>query len=669
MGDADTRQIGVPAELVGRLQTITDSDDLESTITREIARRVSEGGDSCSDQTETDYKLPLIAVERESNRPATNGQARAGRSEYSVIRKLGEGGMGRVELAHQRSLERDVAVKTLKRPKDDRHAEQALLREARITGQLEHPNVIPVHALGVDETGRPVLVIKRVEGVSWRTLIKQPRHELWERAFGWIDDAHRRHLEIFMEVCKAIHFAHTRGVIHRDIKPANVMVGEFGEVYVLDWGLATQNKTAPFAHAQAGAVAVPLGTPTFMAPEMLDETRGILDERTDVYLLGATLHYALTGHPRHRGADMIDVFESARLSEPFPYPSTVPEELANICNRATCARPEDRYQSAQELRDAVAAYLRHVTSHQLAAAATSRRPMLTQALTASEGGKDAFEAWRLFSEVRFAYQQALEEWAGNPVAQRGLQDCMEEMIEHQLARESEEAVASLIAELPERREALVARLEALRQKLNEQRTRNEGLQRMAADLDLNVAGRQKPWLFYAMGVLGLGCGGAFVPIGNRTLLPWNHDSAILVMSIFTGGTLAAIGLGRRTLLQNLANRRIVYLLCLGILSVLINRIVAAHLAVPLSQMLVMDMMLATVIGAAAGLGVDRAIGIVGAVFFVGVLVGAALPELSRLVFTVCTVIAFIFGAVLWTRRQRRRRKNLPLEPSPSEPER
>ena len=190
--------------------------------------------------------------------------------------ELGRGGMGVVLRAEQRSLERDVAVKTT--DVSDERAARALVREGRLMGGLEHPSVVPVHALGMGAAGRPLLVMKRVEGVTWRTLLRDPEHEGWKPLLGGHQDRLRAHVEILAEVCRALAFAHDRGVVHRDVKPENVMIGGFGEVYLLDWGVALRLRDR-----ETDAIAL-VGTPGYLAPEMISGNPEEVDARTDVYL-------------------------------------------------------------------------------------------------------------------------------------------------------------------------------------------------------------------------------------------------------------------------------------------------------------------------------------------------------------------------------------------------
>ena len=287
-------------------------------------------------------ELPLLTV----------GSSLSG-AELVLKTEIGDGGMGVIFSASQRSIGREVAVKRLVPEATGDEAIAALVQEARVTGSLEHPSVVPVHALGADAHGKPVMVMRRIHGTPWGTLLRAPRGPEWEPG----GHAIATHLEILLQVCNAIWFAHSRGVIHGDLKPDNVMLGEYGEVYVLDWGAALATEPGdPRGLRYAGDVRTVIGTPAYMAPEMIGAGAAIT-ERADVYLLGALLHEILTGTPPHAGSSMYDLMKTAFVSRPFAYPSSVPRELSAIAHRAMAPDPADRFPDARDLRRAISAYL------------------------------------------------------------------------------------------------------------------------------------------------------------------------------------------------------------------------------------------------------------------------------------------------------------------------
>ena len=275
---------------------------------------------------------------------------------------LGAGGMGQVHQVRDERIGRRVAIKRM-----HPHVAVALrarfLREARVQGQLEHPSVVPVYDLGVDPEGVPFFSMKRVRG---RTL-ERVLHDL---ANGDEDSVAKfprtRLLGAFCTLCLALDFAHTRGVVHRDVKPANIMLGDFGEVYLLDWGIARVGDDAEgdpidvpgTTGTRAGAL---MGTPGYMAPEQIADGTSV-DPRTDVYALGAVLFEILALEPLHQGANAEQLLRST-LKGVDARPSTrervndLAPELDAVCVRATALDPDDRLASARELHAAVQKYL------------------------------------------------------------------------------------------------------------------------------------------------------------------------------------------------------------------------------------------------------------------------------------------------------------------------
>ncbi len=271
--------------------------------------------------------------------------------DYEIGKILGEGGMGSVFRARQGGIDRDVAVKMIKARTKSGSLGQGLvekfLSEAVMTGALEHPNVIPIYDLGLTSRGEPFYAMKEVRGQVWSKTIDSVSE----------DD----NLNTLLRVADAIGFAHARGVVHRDLKPDNVMLGEFGEVLVLDWGLAMptpQFKNAEIAYAQGLA-----GTPAYMAPEMAVESSPNVGPWSDIYLLGALLFRCLAGKPPHTGRTVTECLKAAQRNELFATDRN--DELMQIARKAMSSKPEDRYHSVGEFQQAIKDYRSHAESYRL----------------------------------------------------------------------------------------------------------------------------------------------------------------------------------------------------------------------------------------------------------------------------------------------------------------
>jgi len=404
--------------------------------------------------------------------------------EFQITELLGKGAMARVDLAYQRSLAREVAIKSLhESAQNEASVVSDLLHEARITGFLDHPHIVPVHALGRDADGKVRLVMKRIEGTEWLDLLRNPEHPMWHDLLQeWGDPLHA-HLQILMRVAAAVHFANERGVVHRDIKPANVMVGKFGEVYLVDWGIAERITTLEQERAQPsdpdGPAAV--GTPAYMAPEMLQARA---DARSDVYLLGATLHQILTGRGRHRGANLRAVLFSISQSVPVSYDDDVPSSLAEVANRATAQDPEDRFESALEFRRALSTFFHCRTSERLRSAADAQYDSL-RALS-HENGDTLDQARHSYSTCEFSYRMALQEWSKNDRATDGLERALECMARWEITERHADAAERLLAEHRDPPPALIASYEELTAEL---RAKEQRLKELDPSLGRRSRGR------------------------------------------------------------------------------------------------------------------------------------------------------------------------------------
>ncbi|MEZ4431797.1 MAG: protein kinase [bacterium] len=462
---------------------------------------------------------------------------------------IGEGAMGVIRSAQQVPLRREVAVKSIRADEYDPVAERALVLEARVTGALEHPNIVPVYSLGLDDGNRPAMVMRRLEGVPWRQFIGQGGHlktpEPGNDPLEW-------HLRVLIQVCNAVHYAHIKGVVHRDLKPVNVMIGRFGEVYVLDWGLAvTVDEADLLGLPRASSVDVVIGTPGHMAPEMIDTRKRQIGQRTDVYLLGTCLHMVLTGSPRHDQTTVRERMLSALRSDPVEYGPTVPAELAEICHRAMARDPRDRFPSAHALRQALEAFLTHRVSQRLADEASARTLRLRAMLRHGDHPEED-KVHRLFAECRFGFRQALQEWPENPSARSGLQGLLEMMVSYELAEGDPQRARPLLAELPEPRPQLEARID---ERVTAQADKIERLERIQKEVDVHVGLHERSRTLQLMGAAWAAIYMAFAALDQQGLFSVGHGTMLAVSAVH-GATMGVFTwIFRDVLRSSRVNRR------------------------------------------------------------------------------------------------------------------
>jgi len=293
---------------------------------------------------------------------------------YTLRQEIARGAMGRIVHAWDEELRRDVALKIHRGPIHDTRTQRRFLEEAQIAAQLDHPGIVPIHELGLDADGRPFFSMQLVRGRDLGQLLLA----VHDRRDGW---SRTRVLGVLLRVCEAMAFAHDKGVVHRDLKPANIMVGRFGETYVMDWGLAHVMRSggdgdgAPAATRPVDTLASDiaaedtdsalltrpgdvLGTPAYMAPEQA-AAGNHASPAIDVYAIGAILYHLLTGDIPYaagtRSAD--DVLRALRAGPPRALPHDVPPELRAICERAMARDPARRYAGMVELADDLRAFL------------------------------------------------------------------------------------------------------------------------------------------------------------------------------------------------------------------------------------------------------------------------------------------------------------------------
>ena len=540
-----------------------DFDSLRTLSEEEIARTLQIPEGKIADFARTIMQNPTSTIEPPSVRADSLGRAAlAGLGAQTGARDItggleldktiGEGGMGIVRLATQRSLGRKVAVKTLRTGLRTDDATLRLLREAWVTGSLEHPNIVPVYDLGLDAEGSPIIILKRIEGVEWASLINDGA-AVKER-FG-ATDLLEYNLRILIQLCNAVSLAHAKRVLHRDLKPENVMIGRFGEVYLVDWGIAVSLVPDPSGRLPLASEAKEMaGTPAYMAPEMLG-AMGTLAEQTDVYLLGAILFEILTGAPPHRGANFREMVVSILLSNP-DLPRHVPPELADITKKAMSREAAERFQTAEALRGKLEWYLRHRGSLVLSSEAARRLFEMRTLVTTAGDVESRNRLYQLSSEARFGFRQALNACEDNAAASIGLREAIERMIAYELDKGTPEAAAAALAELENPSPELTERVReglALRE---EEKKRHAVLEAMGTELDPSIGRRTR------LGVsLILASIWTVMPMVTGELYKRWPDVPRQVMYLWSVGILAICALvvrwGRESLWKTAVNRRII----------------------------------------------------------------------------------------------------------------
>lgn len=343
--------------------------------------------------------------------------------DYQILKKLAEGGMGAIYVARQTSLGRELAIKTLKplRERDrktytaqgrisqvEHQRREMFLSEALVTGNLVHPHIIPIHDLCQTDDGSPFYSMKRVHGTPWNEKIGEMT----------LDE----NLEVLMKVCDAMAYAHHNGVVNRDLKPENVMLGEFGEVLVLDWGLAVPASQKDKGRFPSPAAPFGAGTPAYMSPELWTGPENRIGVWSDIYLLGATLFETIVGQPPHEfpepdsaagntglwmTIDRVVRRNSIRDTEHTG-------ELMDIARKAMSTSPKERHRTVLQFQAAIKEWQEHEESRRL-----TRRA--DDALQATDD-QDRHQDYQHFQTAAALFEEAQTAWPANAEAREGLRN-------------------------------------------------------------------------------------------------------------------------------------------------------------------------------------------------------------------------------------------------------
>jgi WD40 repeat protein/serine/threonine protein kinase len=377
----------------------------------------------------------------------------ADRADYVLLGKLGKGGMGVVFAARQATIDRTVALKML--PPEtaaDAVAVRKFLGEAVVTGELEHPNIVPIYDAGADQNGALFYSMKQVQGTRWDLVIG-------EKTLA-------ENLEILMKVADAVGYAHSKDVLHRDLKPENVMLAAFGEVLVMDWGLAVTTQATQKVKGVAGS-------PAYMPPEMATGRSERLGTTSDIYLLGAILHEIVTGRPPHHGNTVMECLQAAARNQMVATQKS--GELLDVAMRAMADRPEDRYGSVAEFQQAIRSYLSHSESVILS--------------TRAQGDlEDAQETdnYETFARALFRFQEAHALWRDNDRAREGITETSLAHAECALRKGDYDLGASVLVPGEPQHADLLRQIETAQRERNARQRRLKAARRLVGLLTVAV---------------------------------------------------------------------------------------------------------------------------------------------------------------------------------------
>jgi serine/threonine protein kinase len=583
---------------------------------------------------------------------------------YELGETIGLGGMGVVREAEQVALGRKVALKSLRADRRSAATTLELLREAWIAGSLDHPNVVPVHDIVLDLEHDPVIVLKRIDGVGWGELMHEAERV---RAHFGADDLLEWNLSILMQVLNAVRFAHSRGILHRDIKPDNVMIGDFGEVYVVDWGLAVSLVADDTGRLPLAANAIEMaGTPCYLAPEMLGDGGPGLSPRTDIYLAGATLYEIISGQPPHTGKDLLTIIKSVLASTP-ELPEHAPEELFAICRQAMAAEPDERFVSVDDMLSALRGFSRHRGSARLAERADATLEELMRGLRPdagqdaghgqpSEGAVRADDAqrqrlYKLFGACRFGFHEALAAWPENRAARAGMTRAVLAMIDYELDSGQPRTAAALYADLAEPMAEVRARIDAAVHAEQAERDRFAQLAERGREFDTSVRERERIMAATTMVVVF-----TLVPL----LLIWRYgtttyDSHAELM-IWNAGYLcvtASVGLVfRRGLVESAINRRLYFTVILLLASNTALQLGLWQAGFSAEQSLLVHVFLWFFTTASVSVTVDRRLFPAACSYLLGFLALALDSDMNMYVVTVPHGLLAVNLAAIWTPARR-----------------
>ena len=590
----------------------------------------------------------LAGLAEPASRLGVETLAVIGAQHYAVIRELGRGGMGRVSVAFEQRMQRLVAVKELLRPGAD--AAERFAREALVTARLQHPAIVPVYEAGRWPSGQPFYAMKLLTGRPLGDLIRECQ-SVEERL------ALVHHL---LPIADAVAYAHQKNVLHRDLKPDNIVVGDFGETVVIDWGLAklldgppdpvaplefkadpeseqSQTPRPPSSGTRAGTR---MGTPGYASPEQASGAH--IDERTDVYALGAILYQILTGFaPR-----ALPGLESVELSHPRPaarppeFPTAAPGALVAVCRRALALEREHRHPSALAFRRDLEAAQERRSAELLVGETLRKVEALEHEL--QDPNRDRHTLYTLFGACRFGFEQVLGRYPDDAPAHAGLGRAMSAMVRFELDARDPKAARAILAGLADPPAELVAALAELEQALASEQAHQSELLRLGQQHDARTGSRTRLLLSILIG----GAWTAAPPISSlmEPLEYWHYTAVSAAFLV----VIATLGFFLRKLVTTTAVNRALLggALVLQVAQILMY-IGDGLLGIPVAQADVQHLFLWSVVAAGMALALDARVFVAAGTYAVGFLLAAHYPHARKWLMSAGNLVLTLTAVWLW----------------------
>jgi eukaryotic-like serine/threonine-protein kinase len=536
---------------------------------------------------------------------------------------LGKGGMGVVYAARQQPLDRDVAVKTVSRT-SNLHHRRMLVAEAQHLGRLEHPNIVPVYLLLETPDGEPQLVMRRVEGWDWSTLMDDEYHEGWDDWQGSEYAPLQRNVELLAQVCRAASFAHRNDVVHCDIKPDNIRVDTEGTVFLMDWGSATTYPTDLKSEYISG-------TPVFMSPEQALGQQ--VTPATDVFLLGGCLFRILTGAAPYQSRTVNQAVFHAMVCNPRLYPKGLPAGLTQLAQEMMAREPHQR-PTAELARRRLLGWLREQVRDGWLRASEE----VLRSLEDFVQEKDHHGAQGAFQQLRAGLAPILKESPDHERAKGQLIDAVSAMLRLELDRNNLDHAQTLLNELAH----LGVDIVDLRAELQNLTERHQALEGQRQELDPSVGGKQRQLMYTATLAATVGINVAVI----MGLFPSSTPLLLVTYSLMINAV-ALVGLAVfwRALTVNLTGKTTTAVVAAVLTTTLLNRLFGWFGGLDASQIMGQDLLLISCASPAFALSFGRILAWMGLVCLLAAPLCIVFPQYADQWF--CTGCAGFCLALYW----------------------